>query len=328
MKRKMNSMTFKKALFALAVSAVAGASHAAWPEKPITLIIPYSPGGLTDVVARTMMEDVGKNLGQPIITENRAGAGGKIGLEQVKRAPKDGYTIALVVPALMVTLPLTDKNFGLAPLKDFEPITIAVDTFTVLVLSQKALPGVGSLKEFIAYAKGNPGKLNYATPGAGTSRHFDNVIFAQRIGFDPVHIPYKGEAPALTDLASGVYQYMLASQSAKSFVDAKRIVPIAVASAQRVASFPNIPTFRELGVDFTTNGWVGFVAPAGTPVEILDRLNNAMGQTIRAAKVNQAFVGMGYLPVANTRREFRDSVEKDTQRYAELVRTGAVKIEN
>lgn len=316
-----------KKIASLVLLASASSAHAAFPEKPITLIVPYAAGGLTDVVSRAVANEARKGFGQQIIIENRVGAGGKIGLELLRRAPKDGYTLATVVPALMVTLPLTQRDFGMTP-KDFEPITVAVETFTVLVLSQRALPGLTTLQGFIDHAKRNPAKINYATPGIGTSRHFDNVLFAQKFGIvDPRHVVYKGEAPALTDLAGGVFHYMLASEAAKPLIDSGRLVPIAVASKQRVPPFPSIPTFRELGQDFVTNGWVGFVASAGVPADVLERLNNVFAGAIKAPTTRQALLGMGYQPVGNSRGEFRELIDTDTTRYTGLLRSGAVKIE-
>lgn len=316
----------KTVLLATAAAlAWAAPAHAAWPDKPITLIVPYSAGGLTDTVTRVLSEELGRELGQPIVIENRPGAGGKIGLEQLKRAPKDGYTIALAVPATMVLLPLTEPNYKLEPLKDFEPITVAVDTFTVLVAHSSVAP-TGSLKEFVAYAKANPGKLNYGTPGPGTSFHFNNVVLAQKLGIETTHVPYKGEAPALNDLAGGAIQYMLGTQSAKAYVDGGRIKALAVAASQRVASFPGVPTLKELGVDFKTDGWVGYVAPAGVSGDVLDRLNQAFVKALKVPKVQELFAGMGYIPVGNSRSEFRTLIGKSSQHYDELLKSGAVKL--
>lgn len=317
---------FKRILLAAASLVAAHSAFADWPERPITLIVPYSAGGLTDTVSRAIAQEVGKNLGQPILIDNRVGAGGKVGLDQLKRAPKDGYTIGLAVPATMSTLPLTDPNFNLQPLKDFDPITIAVDTFLVLVADPKAYRSA-KLGDFVNQSRQLGSRLNYATPGAGTSRHFDSVILLQKLGLAAQHIPFRGEAPSLTALASGEIQFLLASDSARPLIEAGRIRPIAVAAAQRVISLPEVPTFAELGVDFQSSGWVGYIAPAGVPNNIMDRLNRAFVDALRAPAVREALVGMGYQPVASSRRAFRETVEKDTQRYKALLASGAVKID-
>jgi tripartite-type tricarboxylate transporter receptor subunit TctC len=175
-------------LLALFAGLSVSVAHAEWPDKPIKLIVPYPAGGLTDIVTRVLADEVGRNLGTTMVVENKAGAGGQIGLDTMLRAPKDGYTIALVVPATMITLPLTNANFKIKPLEQFAPITIAVDTFLTLVVDSKL--GVNTLPEFIAYAKRNPGKINYGTPGVGTSFHFNNVLMARKLGMDAVHVPY------------------------------------------------------------------------------------------------------------------------------------------
>lgn len=318
-------MIRKSTWLAALILSCCTSAWSAWPEKPITIIVPYAAGGLTDAVTRALTEALGRELGQPVVVDNRAGAGGKIGMEQLKRAPKDGYTIGLAVPGTMVTLPLTDPNYGISPLKDFEPITAAVDTFTVLAVSKNVLPS-GELKDFIALARSKPGKLNYGTPGAGTSFHFNNVFLANKLGIEAEHVPYKGESAALTDLAGGAIDYMLAGQAAKAFVDSGRIRALAVTSKQRVAAYPNVPTFRELGIDFTTDGWVGYVAPMGVPVAVLDRLNTAFVKAIQSPAVQRSFATMGYEPVGSSRQEFRKIIEGASRRYADILRTGAVKL--
>ena len=181
-------------------------------------------------------------------------------------------------------------------------------------------------EEFIALARSKPGKLNYGTPGAGTSFHFNNVFLANKLGIEAEHVPYKGESAALTDLAGGAIDYMLAGQAAKAFVDSGRIRALAVTSKQRVAAYPNVPTFRELGIDFTTDGWVGYVAPMGVPVAVLDRLNTAFVKAIQSPAVQRSFATMGYEPVGSSRQEFRKIIEGASRRYADILRTGAVKL--
>lgn len=316
------------AALALAFGSAVPGAYAAFPDKSITLVVPYAPGGLTDVVTRAVAEEVARDLGQRVIVENRGGAGGKIGLDSVRRSPNDGYTLSVVVPALMVTMPLTDPNFGIDPLKDFEPVSIAVDTFTVLVVGQQSAKGADTLEEFVSWAKKHPGEVNYATPGHGTSRHFDSVLLSRKLGIDnPTHVAYKGEAPALTDLSGGIFHFMLASQAAKPGVESGHLLPLAVAARERVAAFPNVPTFREQGIDFITNGWVGFVAPAGVPEDRLERLNAAFTHAVQQPAVRATLEKMGYQVVGNSRAAFRQVVESDSQRYGELWRSGAVKID-
>jgi len=313
--------------FALALCATALAAHAAaqdFPSKPIKLIIPYPPGGLTDIVTRAVVDEAGRALGQTIVLENRSGAGGQIGLQAMMSAPRDGHTIALVVPATMITLPLTNKEFPFKPLQDFEPLTTAVETFLTLVVGPNL--GVRNLQEFIAYGKKNPGKMNYGTPGVGTSFHFNNVQMGEKLGIDGTHVPYNGEVKILTDLGGGELQYALVSNAGKPFIDGGKVLALAVTSSKRVVSQPNVATFREQGVDFVSDGWVGYAAPAGVPVAVLDKLNGALVKALETPKVKAALTEMGYTVVANSRRDFRANIERSTKWYADTIRAGRIKL--
>ncbi|MCW5627436.1 MAG: tripartite tricarboxylate transporter substrate binding protein [Rhodoferax sp.] len=311
-------------LLALAAGLSLSVAHAQWPDKPIRIVVPYPAGGLTDIVTRVLSDEVGRNLGTTVIVENKAGAGGQIGLDAVLRAPSDGYTVALVVPATMVTLPLTNPNFRIKPLEQFAPITVAVDTFLSLVVDPKL--GPRTLPEFIDYAKKNPGKLNYGTPGVGTSFHFNNVMMARKLGIDTVHVPYQGEVKILTDLSGGLLQYALVTNTAKPFIDGGKVQPIAVTSATRVVSLPDVPTFKEAGSDFTSDGWVGYVAAAGTPKPIMDKLNAAFVKALRTPAVRDRLTDMGYVVSGNSPEAFADIVREATQRYSDVLKAGQIKL--
>lgn len=295
-----------------------------WPQRPIKLVVAYPAGGLTDIIARVFGQEVGRILGQPVIVENRPGAGGKIGFDAVRLSPSDGYTISIVVPALMVTLPLTDPNFGINP-KDFTPISLAVRTHQVLVVNADLK--IRTLKDFVAYAKQNADKLSYGTPGVGTSFHFNVVRMAQKLGIKPgLHAPYKGEAPALNDLAGGQIQYMLTSSPSSPLITAGKIVPIAVASEARIAPLPNVPTFAEQGSDFVTDGWVGFVAPASVPGVIVERLGAAFAQASKAPEIRERLRVMGYTPDGRTSKDFAKVIQTQTTDYTELIKSGAIQL--
>lgn len=311
------------ALGSLPAPALAQAGE--WPQRPIKLIIPYPPGGLTDIVSRTVSDEVARILGQPVILENRAGAGGQIGLQAMMQAPRDGYTIGLVVPATMITLPLTNPDYPFRPQRDFEPITIAVSTYLSLVVSPAL--GVKNVKEFAALASKNPGKFNYGTPGIGTSFHFNNVLMGEKLGVRGVHVPYNGEIKILSDIVGGQLHYALASNAAKPFIDGGKLIPIAVTSARRVTALPNVPTFREQGVDFVSDGWVGYIAAQGTPAPILDKLNAAFIKAMAVPKIEKLYTDMGYLVVGSSRKEFSAEVEAGSKRYEAMIRTGAVQLD-
>lgn len=324
----MNKRNFLRGLIPAAVAALAmlsaGTAAADWPERPIKIVVPYPPGGLTDTVTRVVADELGRQLGTTTIVENRAGAGGQLGLQSVLQAPRDGYTLALVVPATMITLPLTNPAYPIKPLEQFEPITAAVETFLALVVDKKS--GLKSLPEFAAYAKRNPGKLTYGTPGIGTSFHFNNVIMARKLGIDALHVPYTGESKMLNDIAGGVLNYGLATNAAKPFVDGGQITVLAVSSPKRVSSMPQVPTFKELGVDFLSDGWLGYAAARGTPAPIMAKLSAAFTKALRSPKVKQQLEEMGYQVVGNTPEQFTQLIQEGNARYSELLRSGAVKL--
>jgi tripartite-type tricarboxylate transporter receptor subunit TctC len=313
-----------RAAAALALACTATLAAAEWPDRPVRIVVPYPAGGLTDVVTRVMSDALGRELGQPVIVENKAGAGGQIGLQGVLAAPRDGYTVALVVPATMVTLPLTSAAYKIRPLQDFEPVTAAVETYMTLVVAPSL--GIKTLPEFVAYAKRNDGKLNYGTPGAGTSYHFSNLVMARKLGIQPVHIPYQGESQFLNDLASGVLQYALVSSAGRAFIEGGKIVPLAMTHSTRSPTLPNVPTFVEQGVDFTTDGWVGYAVAAGTPAPVVDRLNAAMIKALRSTDVSRRLTDMGFIVVGNDRNRFKANIVASTKVYEELVKSGDVKV--
>lgn len=317
--------TALRCLLALLAGMSLTAAHAEWPDRPIKLIVPYPAGGLTDIVTRVLSDEVGRNLGATIVVENKAGAGGQIGLDTVLRAPSDGYTIGLVVPATMITLPLTNPSFKIKPLEQFAPITIAVDTYLSLVVDPKL--GPKTLAEFIDYAKKHPGKLNYGTPGVGTSYHFNNVMMARKLGIDTVHVPYQGEVKILTDLVGGQLQYALVTNTAKPFIDSGKVNALAVTTGKRVVSLPNVPTFKEAGSDFTSDGWVGYVAAAGTPKPIMDKLTAAFVKALQAPAVRDRLTEMGYVVAGSSPQEFIAIVQEATKRYADVIKAGQIKLD-
>jgi tripartite-type tricarboxylate transporter receptor subunit TctC len=312
-------------MLALIAGLAMSAARADWPDRPIKLIVPYPAGGLTDIVTRVLADEVGKNLGTTLVVENKAGAGGQIGLDTMLRAPRDGYTVALVVPATMITLPLTNPNFKIKPAEQFAPITIAVDTFLTLVVDSKL--GIDTLPEFISYARKNPGKVNYGTPGVGTSFHFNNALMARKLGIDAVHVPYQGEIKILTDIAGGQLQYALVTNTAKPFIDGGQVKALAVTSARRVVSLPDTPTFKEAGSDFTSDGWVGYVAAAGTPPAIMDKLSAAFVQALKAPAIRRRLTDMGYVVSGNGPEDFGRIVRDSTRQYSELLQSGAIKLD-
>lgn len=312
------------ALLVATLAPAAGALAQEWPTKAVTIVVPYPAGGLTDVVTRPIAIELSKRIGQPVIVENRAGAAGRIGMDFVKRAPKDGHTIGLVVPATMASLPAIDPKLAYDPITDFTPISIAVDTYLMLVVNPE-FPA-RNIQEFIARAKAEAGKLHYGTPGSGTTFHFNNIIFAQEAGFQAAHIPYKGEAPALNDLLGNQIQYLLATSAAKPLVDAGKLRALAVTSKTRIAAHPALPTMLEQGVNLVTQGWVGYVAPAGVPAPTAARITAAFREATNAPEVAKFLGERGFIVRATVAEELQRDVEAGLKRYRSLVASGVVKI--
>jgi len=276
------------------------------------------------LVARTVTDRLAVLLKQPVVLENKPGAGGNIGAMEVARSAPDGYTWMLGTDTIVTVNPHVYRNMPFKP-EDFKPVAILSQFGQTLVCH----PGVGvkSLSELMAKAKAQPGRFNYGTPGAGTSFHFNTVVMNDLLGIDATHVIYRGEAPALIDLAGGSIQFMLAGQSARPYIQDGRLKPLAVTSSQRIGALPHVPTFTELGIKFKTDGWVGYVAAAGVPATILERLSEAFRTAIRQPKVREQFAAMGYEPVGNTRAEFRNLLKTRIDYYGGLIRSGAVKLE-
>lgn len=295
---------------------------AAWPEKPVTIVVPYPAGGLTDTVTRVMASELSREVGQTVIVENKPGAGGKIGLDQVKRATPDGYTLGLAVPATMVTLPLTNPNYDLKPLQDFTPITRAVETFVVLVTRPTLeVKDVADLTE-----RGKKDELSYGTPGMGTSFHFATEIMNQALGIKALHVPYQGESAILNDLAGGHLDYMLATNTARPLVADGRLRALAISTPERHPSFPEVPTFKELNYAVDDNGWVGYVGPANMPADLVETINTALNKALQAPEVQEQFASMGYTVLHDTPADMRAVIEQTTARYKQVLDAGAVKI--
>lgn len=315
-------------LFALTSVSASFHAHADWPERSITLVVPYPPGGLTDNVARALADEVGAQLGQTVVIENRSGAGGKIGFDYVRRAPKDGYTIGLVVPALMVLLPLTNKDFAIEPLNEFDPITNGVENYYVLIVNNSL--GVTTLPEFVERLKEKSGSINFGVPGVGTTFHFSVARMLNLLGLPPdsaAVISYKGEIDAIRALMAGDLDFMVATDTARLALDGGRAIPIAVASAQRVDKLPNVPTFRELGVDFVTDGWVGFVAPKGTSDAVIDKLNDAFVKALQTESVRKRMAEMAYQPIGDKPEAFRSRIEENREMYSKMLEDKTIELD-
>jgi tripartite-type tricarboxylate transporter receptor subunit TctC len=319
---------FKRFLFLwLFVCSGPVLSQDQWPVKPVRWIVPYAAGGFADIRARKIGIDLAKALGQPVVIENRAGAGGVVGTDAVAKAAPDGYTIGMGnLAALAVNVSLM-KKLPYDPLKDLQPVILIERSPLILV----AGPGLkaNSLQELIAYAKANPGKVGFGSSGVGGAHHLSAEMLKLRTGVDMVHIPYKGGAPAAADLMAGHLPVMFEmGYAALPSVKAGKTRALAVTSGQRLALLPEVPTMAEAGQPgFESYNWQGVVVPAGTPRAIVDRLNREFNAILATPEQRDAILATASEPAGGTPEQFRDLIRSETVKWAEVVRAAKIQAE-
>ena len=324
----MNRRPSRVALLVAAVVLAAAMPALAqdYPNRPIRFIVPYPPGGGTDVVARIMSEALAADLGQPIIIDNRGGAAGNVGTDIAAKAPADGYNILFTLSSHTINPKLYDKlPFDVE--KDFVPISLAAMIPQILVV-HPSVPA-NNVKELIALAKAQPGKLNYASVGTGSPGHIAGELFKLRTGIDIVHIPYKGGGPAVTDTIGGQVQLLFVSMPAAwQFVKAGRLKAIAVTSATRSATAPEVPTFVESGVpDFVVDSWYGALAPAKTPPAVVARLNAAFVKVLDMPQVTEKLMAQGAEAASSTPAEFDRVIKDELAKWEYVIRAANIKPE-
>jgi tripartite-type tricarboxylate transporter receptor subunit TctC len=320
-------ITILAGLLACWVAPAALAQGADYPNKPITMIVPFTPGGGTDIMARLVAERLGRALGQPVVVENKAGAGGTIGTELAARSEPNGYTLMMGSVSTISINPSLYKNLAVNPLKDLAPIGLFASTPSVIAVPN-SLP-VNSVRALIAYAKANPGKVNFGSAGNGTSHHLAGELFKQQAGVDAQHIPYKGSAPALMGLMRGDVQILIANMpSLKPAIDGKQIKPIALTSLERSPQFPEYPTANESGLPgFEVIVWYGLFAPAGTPESIINKLNAELRKITSQAEVRKKLSDQGADPLDASPREFSQRIQKDYEVWKKVVESSGAKAE-
>jgi tripartite-type tricarboxylate transporter receptor subunit TctC len=308
---------------ALAISGPAQAQS--WPSQNIRLVVPFPPGGSTDVLARRLAEGLRERLGQTVIVENRGGAGGTIGSEFVAKSAPDGYTLLMGVTGSHGVAPSLYPNLGYQPLRDFAPISLLVSAPLVLVVNPEV--PAKTLQEFIALAKKEPDTLTYGTPGNGTSMHLTGVTFDLQAGTKLIHVPYKGSAGALTDLLSGQIKSMFGDLLVVlPQIRAGKINALAVTSKDRNPLLPDVPTMAEAGLPgFEVLSWQGLFAPAGTPPAVVERLSKEVRAVMESKDVKDFFAAQGFLVGATTPAEFTAFVGSEVKRWGEIVKAGNVK---
>jgi len=310
---------------ALSLSALAGAQD--FPSKPIRLIVPFPPGGGNDTVARAIAQQASPALGQPIVVDNRPGAGGIVGAELAAKAPADGYTLFLGGVGSHAVNPNLHSKLPYDPVKDFAPITLLASAPSVLVVNP-SVPA-HSLAEFTAYARANPGKLNFASNGNGSSAQLAAVMYESMAGVTMVHVPYKGLGPALTDLLSGRVQLMFSSIVAiVPHIQAGRLRALAVTGRKRSALLPELPTIAESGFPgYEAGSWYGILAPAGTPRPIVERLHDELVKALKAPEVSQRLASEGAEVIGSTPEEFAAHIAAEKARMGRALRDAGIPME-
>ena len=310
----------------LALAAVVFDAHAdGYPAKPIRFVVPYPAGGPLDTVARLLGQKVSESAKQPVIVDNKPGAGGNIGADAVAKAPPDGYTILMGAVATHAINPTLYASMPYDSVRDFAPVTQVASTPNVLVV-HPAVPA-STVREFIAYAKSNPGKLNFGSGSTGSAGHLAGELFKSMAGVDMTHVPYKGAAPAMNDLIGGQIQLMfdnLASSLAQ--VRGGKIRALAVTTAQRSALAPELPTIAESGLPgFDISTWFGVFVPAGTPREVVDRLHAEFAKALAAPDIREKMLNLGAEPVASRPEEFAAYIRAEADKYARVIKASGAR---
>jgi tripartite-type tricarboxylate transporter receptor subunit TctC len=304
-----------------------GLAHAqAYPNKPIRIVIPYPPGGGTDIVIRAVGPRLSERLGQPVVIDNRGGATGTIGSEAVAHSAPDGYTLLAHTNAGITILPHLNKHLPYDPLKDFAPVTLAASSPYVLVVHPKL--AATTVAQFIALAKARPGELNYASSGNGASTHLAGLLFCQMAGVKMVHIPYKGSGPATTDLIAGQVQSRFSSiPPVLPHIRSCRLRGIAVTGAQRFNLLPDLPTVADTLPGFEVESWYGVFAPAGTPPAIIKKLNAEFAAALNLPDVKALLATDGSEVVASSPERFGAIIRAEFARWAPVVKESGAKID-
>ena len=316
-------MLSKRMLLATAIVAagmVPFASMAdAFPDRPITLVVPYAAGGGTDAVARVIAQGVTDQVGQQVVVENNGTAGGNVATAAAAKAAPDGYTVLMANPGPMTVNPHLFKNVKIDPLTAFDPVTLIAKAPLVVVVPQESR--FTSFQAIIDEAKANPGGLTYGSAGNGSASHLATLLLANSAGLDMVHVPYKGAGPAITDLVGGRLDFMITTlPSIVGFLDSGKATPLAVTTPERAKRLPEVPTIAESGYpDYQTAGWYGFAVPKGSPPEVVTKLRDATVAAMQSPDVQKSLDIEGAVVIGSTPEEFGAFMQSESQRWAELI---------
>jgi tripartite-type tricarboxylate transporter receptor subunit TctC len=313
-------------LFALTGTSE-GAPAQTYPDKPIRLVVPFPAGGTTDILARAVGQKLGEHLGQQVVVDNKPGAGGNIGSDIVAKSAPDGYTLVMGTVGTHAINASLYKKMPYDHIKDFVPVSLVALVPNILVV-HPSVPA-NSVKELIAYAKANPGKLNFASSGNGTSIHLSGELFKTTAGVEMTHVPYKGSAPAVTDLLGGQVQLMFDNMpSALPHVKAGKLKALGVTTAKRFPAAPDIPAIAEAGVPgYEASSWFGVLAPAGTPKEIVNKLSSEIAKILQTPEIKERLLSQGAEPVGNTPDQFAAFIKAETAKWAKVVKESGATVD-
>ena len=314
-------------LLGAAAAALPWASPAqAWPVKPIRLIVPFPPGGTTDVVTRLVAAELSKTLGQPVVVDNKPGAGTVLGVDLAAKAPVDGHTLVTVANSFCVNQTLV-KNLPYDGLRDLRPVGLM--GMSEHVLATHPGSGLKTVADLVAAAKKQPGKLSYASFGAGTSAHLSGAMLEAQAGVQLIHVPYKGQAPALNDLIGGQVTVMFGNwPEFRQHVQSGKLVALGMATAKRSPLAPQIPTLAEQGLAIESNSWNGILTRSGTPDAVVQRLNSEIQKALQAPAVVQAFQDGGIVSLAGSSDQFAGFIRSEIDKYAQVIRKAGITAES
>ncbi len=312
--------------FLLATAAAMPVAAQTYPAKPLRMILPFPPGGPTDILGRVVGQKLSEVLGQPVVVDNRPGAGGNLGTEYASKQPPDGYTLALVSPALAIS-PSLYKKLGYHPLTDFAPVSLVAQIPNVLLI-HPSVPAK-TLKEFVQLARRSPGKLNFGSGGLGTGQHLAGEMLNVLAGIKMVHVPYKGSNQAMLGMIGGeIDMIVIGTPPAVPQVQAGRVRALAVLAAERAPALPDTPTAKEAGfADFKVLSWYGIVMPAGTPRDIVMKLNGEIARIMKSPDGRERITGAGFEPLSTAPEQFAEFLQAEMARYARVIKAAGIQPE-